>query len=314
MSSKSLQTLKIIFLGTPSFALPSLNKLLSLGVQILAVITQPARPQGRGMKLQRCLVALEAERLGLIVYEPAKLKEDQALIAKILAMKPDLMVTAAYGQILTQEILDLAQWGVWNVHASLLPRWRGAAPIQRAMLAGDELTGVTIMQTELGLDSGPMLATMETKINPTETAGELTERLAEIGALALEAALQKKITDTLSAASQEASLVTIASKVKKEEAELKFESQSALECTLRVRAFAPNPGAFFLSAEGKRVKVKRARVFSETEERGALGALLGLEGEELLVQCQAGLLGLMQVQPEGKSPMSARDFWNGLDR
>jgi methionyl-tRNA formyltransferase len=287
-------------MGTPAFAVPALDALVEAGHDIAAVYSQPPRPAGRGKKPRPSPVHLRAEELGIEVRTPASLKGDTEK-ADFAALASEVAVVAAYGLILSQAILDTPQRGCLNIHASLLPRWRGAAPVQRAILAGDMRTGVTIMQMERGLDTGPMLATRKTSIDH-KTAGELTQELAYLGA-----ALIVEVLADLSAYTPEAQdggHATYAGKLDKAEARLDF-SEPAAMLERAVRAFNPVPGAFF-EFSGERFKVLAAEI---VEESGAPGMAID---ERLTIACGERALRPTLVQRAGKSAMNADDLLRGF--
>jgi len=291
--------MRIIFMGTPDFAVPTLAALTEAGHTIAAVYTQPPRPAGRGKKLQPSPVQIAAETLGIEVRSPVSLRNPEAQ-AEFAALDADIAVVAAYGLILPQAILDAPKLGCLNVHASLLPHWRGAAPIQRSILAGDEVTGITIMQMEAGLDTGPMLATARTPVED-KTAGELTEELAEIGAQLMVGTLVD--LPMLRPVLQDDSEASYAPKIDKAEAKIDF-SQSAEAIERRIRAFAPFPGAWF-EFDGERVKVLKAEM---VDGNGTAGTTLD---EALTIACGSGAVRLRRVQRAGKPVMDAADFLRG---
>jgi len=290
---------RIIFMGTPDFAVPTLNALVAAGHDVVAAYSQPPRPAGRGKKLQPSPVHLAAEAHGIEVRTPVSLKgaDEQAAFATLDA---DIAVVAAYGLILPQAVLDAPRLGCLNVHGSLLPRWRGAAPVQRAILAGDERTGVTIMQMELGLDTGPMLATVETPV-ASKTAGELTDELAEKGA-----SLMVQVLADLAAflaVVQPDEGVTYAHKIDKAESRLDF-ARSAVEVERQIRAFAPVPGAFF-ELDGERYRVLAADV---VEGAGDPGVTLD---DALTIACGSGAIRPMLIQRAGRPAMEAASLLRG---
>ncbi len=291
--------MRIIFMGTPDFAVPTLAALAEAGHTIVAVYTQPPRPAGRGKKLQPSPVQVEAEIRGIEVRSPVSLKNAEAQ-ADFASLEPDLAVVAAYGLILPQAVLDVPKHGCLNVHASLLPHWRGAAPIQRSILAGDQVTGITIMEMEAGLDTGPMLATVRTPVED-KTAGELTEELAVIGAQLMVGTLID--LPMLHAVTQDDAEASYAPKIDKAEAKIDF-AQSAEAIERQVRAFAPFPGAWF-ELDGERIKVLKAEV---TPDLGAAGTTLD---DALTIACSSGALRLLRVQRAGKPVMDAADFLRG---
>ncbi|GLK45318.1 MULTISPECIES: methionyl-tRNA formyltransferase [Novosphingobium] len=292
--------MRIIFMGTPDFAVPALVALVEAGHEVVAAYTQPPRPGGRrGKELTPSPVQREAEARGIEVRHPVSLKgaEEQAAFA---ALEADIAVVAAYGLILPQAVLDAPRLGCLNIHASILPRWRGAAPIQRAILAGDPTTGITIMQMEAGLDTGPMLATLRTTID-AKTAGELTSELAERGAQLLVGTLRDLAVHR--AVKQPEDGVTYARKIDKAEARLDF-TASAVDVERQVRAFMPVPGAFF-ELDGERYKVLAARI---VEGSGEAGSTLD---DALTVACGEQALQVTRIQRAGKPTMDVADLLRG---
>jgi len=292
--------MRIIFMGTPDFAVPTLEALHAAGHDIVAVYTQPPRPAGRGKADRPSPVQLRAEALGLTVRSPRSLKseEEQAAFA---ALEPDVAVVAAYGLILPQPILDAPVWECLNVHASLLPRWRGAAPVQRAILAGDEETGVTIMAMEAGLDTGDMLAVERTPIAHKD-AGDLTAELAQMGARMMVEVLADP--GAFLAEPQPEQGVTYAAKIDKAEARLNF-AQPAAQVERQVRAFAPNPGAWF-EHEGERIRLLAADV---EDFQGAPGTVLD---DTLTIACASGAVRARTVQRAGRGVMTAAELLRGF--
>jgi methionyl-tRNA formyltransferase len=291
--------MRIVFMGSPDFAVPSLDALVAAGHEVLCVYTQPPRPAGRGKGEQKTAVHKRAEELGIEVRSPRTLRDPQEQ-ARFAALDSDLAVVAAYGLILPPPILEAPSGGCINVHASLLPRWRGAAPIQRAILAGDEVTGVTIMRMEEGLDTGPMLLKRETPVD-RKTAGDLTGELAELGAEALLEWLGKP-TPPLP---QPDNGVTYASKIDKAEARIDW-SKSAGEIERQVRAFAPGPGAWF-EASGERVKLLEADC--GTDASGKPGEVLD---DCLCIACGSGYIRPLKVQRAGRGVMTPGELVRGF--
>lgn len=294
--------MRVIFMGSPGFAVPTLDALVKAGHEIAAVYCQPPRPANRGKKLQPTPVQARAEALGLEVRTPARLRgeEDQQAFA---ALNADVAIVAAYGLILPQPVLDAPRRGCINVHASLLPRWRGAAPIQRAILAGDEITGVTIMQMEAGLDTGPMLVRAELPIGE-RNAGDLTEDLAQLGA----GLIIDYLADPLSCPPepQPAAGVTYAAKINKSEARIDW-SQAADQVVRQVRAFAPAPGAWFEVA-GERVKLLSAALIDGCATASAGTVLDG----ELTIACGSGAIRPLLVQRAGRGAMTPGEMLRGF--
>ncbi len=299
---KTTSPLRVAFMGSPDFAVPTLNALLARGHDVVCVYSQPPKPAGRGGKLRKTPVHDTAEAAGIEVRTPTSLKTPEAL-ADFQALELDAAIVAAYGLILPQAILDSPRLGCLNVHASLLPRWRGAAPIHRAVLAGDAKSGVTIMQMVAALDAGPMLLTEEVEITPRMTSADLHDRLAELGGPALLCALEGVAAGTVTPVAQDEALVTYAAKLSKEEAPLDW-SKPNLELDRQIRAFMPWPGATF-SVCGEIVKVLAAE--PEAGD-GAPGEVLD---DALLVACGAGGLRLKKLQRPGKKAMAAEEMLRG---
>lgn len=291
--------MRITFMGTPAFAVPTLNALVAAGHEIVAVYSQPPRPAGRGKAPQRSPVHTRADELGIPVYTPVSLRtvEEQAAFA---ALDLDVAVVAAYGLILPQAILDSPRHGCLNVHASLLPRWRGAAPIQRAILAGDEQTGVTIMAMEKGLDTGAMLDVVTTPVNG-KTAGELTDELAHAGARQMVEVLGR--LPLVQPVSQPDDGVTYASKIDKSEAHLDF-TQSVEQVERAIRAFNPAPGAW-CEIEGSRVKILAMDIIGDS------GAPATIIDDRMTIACGSGAIRPTLVQRQGKAPMEPQALLRG---
>jgi methionyl-tRNA formyltransferase len=298
--------MRIVFAGTPEFAVPPLRALLGSPHEICGVYTQPDRPAGRGRKLTPSPVKLLAQESGLPVFQPESLK-DEAAQAELHNLKPDLMVVVAYGLLLPRPVIDTPPLGCINIHASLLPRWRGAAPIQRSILAGDSETGVTIMYIEPRLDAGPMLLKKSCRIGPDDTAGDLHDRLARIGAEVLLETLPPIAAGTAQPEMQDESLVTHAAKINKDDAQLDW-SQPAAELKRRVRAFNPWPVAETVYRD-QILRVWRATVVPASRSEPP-GTLL-IDGENLDVVTGHGCLRLQEIQLPGGKRIPARDFING---
>ena len=292
--------MRVIFMGTPDFSVPALEALVGAGHDIVAVYTQPPRPAGRGKKERPGPVHLRAEALGLTVRHPTSLRTPEAQ-ADVAALKADVAVVVAYGLILPLEVLDAPAQGCLNIHASLLPRWRGAAPIHRAIMAGDARTGVCIMQMEAGLDTGPVLLRRETEIGVTETTAALHDRLSALGAEAIVAALED--LDVLTPQVQAEEGVTYASKIDKAEARIDW-TQPADVVDRQIRGLSPFPGAWFLH-EGERVK---ALASTRAEGEGPAGAVLD---DQLRVACGSGAVQLTRLQRAGKAAQDVQDFQRG---
>lgn len=295
--------MRLVFAGTPPFAAHALRALHAAGHDITLVLTQPDRPAGRGLKTRPSAVAELAVSLGLPLAKPATLKSGEGR-APIEAAAPDVMVVAAYGLILPQPVLTIPPRGCLNIHASLLPRWRGAAPIQRAILAGDPETGVAIMAMEAGLDTGPVLLEHRVPILETDTAGSLTEKLAVLGATAIVEALER--LNRLAPRAQEGAGATYATKIEKAEAPLDWDRDAA-DLHRQVRAFNPFPGAETI-LEGEVLKVWEA---SRVEASGPPGTVIGLDEGRPVVACGRGALALTIIQRPGSRRMAAADFIRG---
>lgn len=295
--------MRILFAGTPPFAAAALDALAEAGHDIALVLTQPDRPAGRGMKLTPSAVKQAAQARGLPLYQPTSLRTPEAQ-AELAAADADVMVVAAYGLILPQPVLDLPRFGCLNIHASLLPRWRGAAPIQRAILAGDTETGITIMQMDAGLDTGAMLAKTGVPIRETDTAASLHDTLAAAGAQAIVAALANY--PALVPQAQDDTQATYAAKLSKEEAKLDWR-QPADVLARAVRAYNPAPGAWTL-LDGAPLKIWSAQAFAGSGEPGT--ALLA-DADCLVVACGSGALALQAIQPAGGKRMTAAAFLTG---
>jgi len=297
--------MRIIFAGTPPFAAAALNALADAGHDIVLVLTQPDRPAGRGMKLTPSAVKQAALARGLPVYQPPSLKTPEAQ-AELRAMDADIMVVAAYGLILPQAVLDIPHFGCLNIHASLLPCWRGAAPIQRAILANDAETGITIMQMDAGLDTGAMLSTIAVPIGERDTAASLHDTLAAAGAAAIVAALANY--SALAPLAQDDTQATYAAKLSKEEAQLDWRQPAAI-LVRAVRAYNPAPGAWTV-LEGAVLKIWAAQAVPGS---GQAGEVLRADADQLVVACGNGALAVQEVQPAGSKRMSAAAFLAGRD-
>jgi methionyl-tRNA formyltransferase len=291
--------MRIIFMGSPEFAVPTLDALVAAGHDVVAAYTQPPRPAGRGKADRPTAVEVRARALGIEVRSPRSLRqpEEQAAFS---ALQADLAVVAAYGLILPQPILDAPRHGCLNVHGSLLPRWRGAAPVQRAIMAGDAVTGVTIMAMEAGLDTGPMLLKRELAIG-SKNAAQVTEELAMIGA---ELMVDVIASGDFAGQPQPETGVTYAAKISKEEARIDW-TRPAHEIAWQVQGLAPFPGAWFELA-GERIKILSAEV---VEARGSAGEVLD---DALTIACAGGAIRPTMLQRAGRSPMARDDFLRGF--
>ncbi|MEN9726172.1 MAG: hypothetical protein RL434_538 [Pseudomonadota bacterium] len=308
MTPPSDQPLRVIFAGTPAFAVPSLQALIDLPeVEVVAVYTQPDRAAGRGRQMKCPEVKQLAQAHGIPVEQPLTWR-DEATLARIAAWRPELLVVAAYGLILPEAGLQIPPLGAINVHASLLPRWRGAAPIQRAIMAGDAETGVTIMQVVRELDAGPMLHRVTCPIDADDTAGTLEARLAHLGAEALTTALRALRAGAAVAEPQDAAAVTYAAKITREDREIDWQRQ-ATALARQIRALNPAPLAH-TEALGIPVNLLKAVAIPETSD-SAPGSLLAATSTGIDIACGEGVLRIEELQPQGKRIMSARDFVNG---
>jgi len=298
--------MKIIFAGTPEFAASSLDAIIKAGHEVVLVLTQPDRPAGRGMKLQASPVKQRAEAAGIPVYQPEKLRTPESWEA-IQAVQADLMVVVAYGIILPQAVLDIPRLGCLNVHASLLPRWRGAAPIHRAIEAGDAETGVCIMQMDAGLDTGPVLSRAALPISAQETTASLHDKLAALGAELLCKTLASPLPEPMA---QPAEGITYSHKIGKAESRIDWQ-KSALEIDRQIRAFNPFPAASFLWGE-QLFKVWQA-VPVASEQPGVPGEVSRVSAEGLFVTCGNGGLMIQTLQPSNSRRMEIADYLAGHD-
>jgi methionyl-tRNA formyltransferase len=302
--------LKLGFAGTPDFAVPALDRLAARH-RICAVFTQPDRPAGRGQALHMSPVKRRALELGLTVHQPATFKSPEA-IETLRAAEVDALVVVAYGLILPVAVLGIPTWGCVNIHASLLPRWRGAAPIQRALLAGDSMTGVTIMRMEAGLDTGPMLNSRTTVIGPTDTAKMLHDRLAKIGAELIDESLHALSCGQSREVAQPAEGVTYAAKIDKSEALIHW-PHSAEQIHRQVRAFNPWPVAQ-THCNGQQLRVWDAEPIAALGDGGGSkppGSVLSATHEGIDVVCGTGILRILRLQLAGRKPLPAAQFLQG---
>ena len=302
-----MNTLKIAFAGTPDFAAQHLAHLLELNLNVVAVLTQPDRRSGRGKKATPSPVKALALESGLPVMQPPTLRDDEA-VAAVASLDLDVLVVVAYGLILPQNVLDLPRYGCLNVHGSLLPRWRGAAPIQRAVEAGDPVSGVTIMQMDAGLDTGPMLAKGTCEIPPLATSGDLYGLLAESGPKLLGEVLNDLPAFLDRAEAQDDALATHAAKLTKEEAAIDWNSDATV-LARKIRAFNPAPGCFTNLGED-RLKIWQAHP-APSSDTAAPGTIVQSEGETIAVRCGEGALLLDTLQLPGGKALSAADMLRG---
>ncbi|WP_234731858.1 methionyl-tRNA formyltransferase [Acidocella facilis] len=291
--------MKLAFMGSPDFAVPALRALVAAGHEVAAVYAQPPKPAGRGQRETPCPVHAAALELGLPVRTPPKLRRNEDELAAFRALDLDAAIVAAYGLILPQDFLDAPKRGCLNIHGSLLPRWRGAAPIQAAIEAGDDETGITIMQMEAGLDTGPMLRKGATPIGPQDTAADLHDRLAEIGARLILEELARPSTPEI----QDEALANYAPKLSREDARLDFRLPAA-QLERRIRAFFPWPGALALMGDMV-LKILAAEVVAG---EGVPGTMLD---DHLTIACGEGALRITRLQRAGKNAMSTADFLRG---
>jgi methionyl-tRNA formyltransferase len=300
------QSFNLVFCGTPRFAVPSLEKLVEAGFRIQLVVTQPDKPRGRGMELTPSPVKQRALELGLQVAQPDKIKNNEAFRSQLSTLKPDAIIVVGYGRLIPQWMIDLPPMGNINLHASLLPKYRGAAPIQWAIACGETVTGVTTMKIDSGLDTGDILLQKEIPVEAKDTAETLAPRMANIGAELVRETLPGLRAGTVHPTPQDNTKASLAPILKKEDGEIDFH-RSAEEICNRLRGFQPWPGAY-TNFRGKNLQVWDAkplqRVLSEAE--------FAVEADRLIVGCGKGTaLELLEVQPEGKKRMATRDFVHG---
>jgi methionyl-tRNA formyltransferase len=300
------QSLNLVFCGTPRFAVPTLEKLVDAGFQVRLAVTQPDRPSGRGLELAPSPVKQRALALGLPVTQPERIKSNEDFRTQLAACKPDAIIVVGYGRIIPQWMIDLPPLGNINLHGSLLPKYRGAAPIQWAIASGETVTGVTTMRIDAGLDTGDILLQKELPIAPEDTAETIAPRLASIGAGLMVETLRGLAAGTLQPRPQDHSQATLAPILKKEDGQIDFR-RPAQEICNRLRGFQPWPGAF-TTFRGRNLHVWAAQPLARTLSPGELA----VEADHLLVGCGASTsLELLVVQPEGKKRMPARDFVHG---
>jgi methionyl-tRNA formyltransferase len=303
-------SLRLVFMGTPDFSVPALSELIGAGHDIAAVYSQPPRPSGRrGLAAQPGPVHRHAEAAGITVFTPLSLK-DPGEQAKFRALEADAAVVVAYGLLLPKAVLEGTRLGCFNIHASALPRWRGAAPIQRAIMAGDAATAVMIMRMEEGLDTGPVCLGEHVSIGANETAGELHDRLSPLGASLILRAMSALERGQLDATPQPSVGITYAAKIAKAEAQIDF-TKPAVEVHNLVRGLSPFPGAWFEYAAGDGRAPERIKVL-RTEVRPGAGAPGSVLDDKLTVACGTGAVAMRELQRAGKRPMSAEELLRGL--
>jgi methionyl-tRNA formyltransferase len=298
--------MRVVFFGSPDFARPSLDALAAAGHEVVLVVSQPAKPVGRSGAPADPPVARRARELGLPVFQPPTLKDEEAF-ARLARTSADVFVVVAYGRILAQRVLDLPRHGCVNVHGSVLPRWRGASPVQASLLAGDAETGVSIMRMEAGMDTGPVYAVSRTPITGDEDAGTLSARLARDGAALLVETLPRIAAGDALPAPQDDALATLCPKIRREDGQADF-SRPAIELVRRLRAYTPWPGLFAFRG-GRRVKLLEAR---EVDGRaGAAPGELLAAGETIVIACGEDALAVARLQAEGRKPLDAGAFSRG---
>ncbi len=307
------KSLRLIYAGTPEFSVPALQALHAAGHDIVAVLTQPDRPAGRGQKMQASPVKQAALELNLNVLQPLSLRKAHSK-KEIRALKADAMIVAAYGLILPQSVLDMPRLGCLNIHASLLPRWRGAAPIHRAIEAGDELTGITIMQMDAGLDTGDILSAHTVKITADDTSQSLHNKLSTCGADAIVDSLKNLEAGLISPQIQDAELANYAHKLHKSEAKINW-SESVEVIERKIRAFNPWPCAFS-KIKGKNLKIWRAEIINTHQVPSDLipiGKVIACSSQGIQVQTGQGILNLLEIQMAGKKRLPVEQFVNATD-
>ncbi|MDH3454935.1 MAG: methionyl-tRNA formyltransferase [Desulfuromonadales bacterium] len=300
------QDLRTVFMGTPDFALQTLQGLIDAGCNLVGVYTQPDRPKGRGKQLAAPPVKELALQYGIPVYQPLKLRQAEA-VAELEALAPDLIVVVAYGQILPKSVLDIPGHGCINVHASLLPKYRGAAPINKAIIDGATQTGITTMYMDVGLDTGDMLVKRTLAIGPQETAGELHDRLALLGRETMEETLRQLCSGTLHREVQDNSQSSYASLMKKEDGRIDW-SRSATDIHNQVRGLDPWPGAY-TSVNGELLKL--AKTSAEADGGGKPGSIVAADGSGVRIACGSGTLLVKELQLAGRKRLAAGDFLRG---
>ncbi|QGT99617.1 Methionyl-tRNA formyltransferase [Candidatus Syntrophocurvum alkaliphilum] len=300
--------MKIVFMGTSNFAVPSLEKLIKSDHDIVAIVTQPDRPRGRGKKLEPTPVKSTALLYNLPVLQPERIKQVEA-IESVKNYQPDLIVVVAYGQIIPIDLLEYPKLGCINVHASLLPKYRGAAPIQRAIMAGEKTTGITTMFMDEGLDTGDIIMQLPVTIEPTMDYGELEQVMAKQGAKLLIDTIANLASGSLPRRKQDESKSTYAKMLTKEEEKIQW-SNNALDIINKIRALSPTPGAY-TSYKGTKIKVFKA-LEKNKNKNGVIGEVLEITENGFIVQCQDGTIEVIEVQKEGKKRISSKEFLRGF--
>jgi methionyl-tRNA formyltransferase len=300
---------RLVFMGTPDFAVPTLKALLDHGHTVLAVVTQPDRPKGRGKKLTAPPVKKLALDRGIVVLQPEK-ASDESFCDQVRAKEPDLIVVVAFGQILKKKLLDIPQWGVVNVHASLLPNLRGAAPVQWAVLNDESKTGLSLMLMDEGMDTGPIIFQQEVPVLRDETAGHLQDRLAVMAGDLMARSLERMAGRAVETTPQDHTKATYAPKITKDLSLVNWKEEAA-KVSARIRGLDPKPGAFTLW-EGNELKVFASTVTDGTWEEGPPGRVLGLRDGCLVVGTGRGTVGLRELQYPGKNRLPAKDFLRGF--
>lgn len=300
---------RLIFMGTPEFALPTLTALIHDGHSVLAVVTQPDRPKGRGKRLTPSPVKELALKHGIEVLQPEK-ASDADFCDQVRGKTPDLIIVVAFGQILRKQLLAIPRWGVINIHGSLLPAYRGAAPIQGALMNNEPGTGLTVMRMDEGLDTGPILFQEEVPISPDETAGQLHDRLARIAGDLMVRSLKHMAENSIEERPQDHARATYAPKIEKGMSHIDWR-QSASRVSALIRALDPRPGAF-TTFQGQEIKLFAARVMDEALQDGVPGRVVGYAGECLLIETGEGVVGIREIQYPGKKRLTAGDFLRGF--
>ena len=303
--------MRAVFMGTPDFAVSILDAVIEMGVDVTAVVTQPDRPKGRGKAVQISDVKARALELGLPVYQPVRIKKDPEFVELLRKMSPDVMVVAAFGQILPKEVLDIPRLGCINVHASLLPKYRGSAPIQWSVINGDRTAGVTTMQMDVGMDTGDMLEKAEIELAPDETGGSLFDRLAVLGAELIQSTLRKAEAGELHPEKQNEEEATHAAMLTKEMGDIDW-SKDAESIERLIRGLNPWPSAFS-ALDGKVIKIWKAQVLPENASSGKkeAGEVVAVSKTAFDVKTGKGLLRILELQPSGKKRMAADAFLRG---